>query len=1023
MSWGITTMWHCKTAVKTCSLFLTILLAVSAEPSSRKSRLKRGRVNLPKAQKVFKKIQKKSILKYVKPPSAGRLYFDPGTDEAELERVTLEEIRQLYKLFQTSKRPDIQLRLASLYAEQARLIESRIYEKYTIEMEAYKEGMRKSLPRLNLSLVREYSQKAINLFSLYLRTNPKSRRRGEVLFQLGYSYFQIGKPHKGKEYYERLIKQHPRSRYLESALFHLGEYYFDQAKWKTARRHYQKASAFKSKFYSFSLYKLSWCFFNEGKVNTAMNVMARLIRESSQSSVLNFSKEALNDLSSFYIYSKKKASQAYAYFEDLAQNEKQVLKILEKVGRAYKDAGEIYRMRYIFNLLIELEPYRAEAFDFKYQIVQAFSYTGGQKIFNQEFKVWVKNYGPDSKWMSKNRSNKQLVKKSEDLMEVTIRNYVFRMQHAFIKTKRKSNRDQALLGYKLYTQVFPRSPFNSDIRFHYGELLFDMNQFEKAAEQYGIVVRKHPKSKNHHAAALNQVLALEKKLPSEKQVKALVKGKKLLKFSPLLKKFEKAVEEYMKFYPKKPETSNMIYTLAKLYYEHKNYQEAIKYWMVLINKYPKNENFARSIHSVLDAFNLLKEFDLLRKTAALFLKKPQVRRHPVAKEIKSILRQARFKQAFDLAQSKKFEESAKVYEQFFREYADSDMAVSALYNAALNYKKIDNFYKSASLYQMLSMSPQLGKHPKIQKQVLRDIGDVYQRGGQYSKAATNFKAYAEKYPKDSVSLNYLYNSAIIFDGMNRYGEAVLAYLKYYQRSRDKDRGKIYFFIGRIRERQRQKTKAIGNYTLYLNSPDGNKIRQVMAAFYIAELNRSLGRKTESLKWHRSVLRIYKKLSQGVSFAGRSQFHIALDTYNQFKKIKIPRNPALQAGAVQKKLKLLDKLKAQSKSVIQINYGPELVSALTLMGLSNDHLGKAIVRSPIPPGLSKGDRKKYAEGLRQTALPFQKAAAEYFNQAVEKSRKVKGFMPWLKSAQKLRQESLKKPWDFSEAVYSIHRTGL
>ena len=126
MNWGTIIMWALKAVVK-LSIFAAGGFAscsfasaeeLSREPAAR-SRLKRGRTAVPKARQTFKKLKKKAILKYVKPPSSSRLYFEEGTDEAELEKVTQMEINQLYELFKTSKKPDIQLRLASLYVEQS----------------------------------------------------------------------------------------------------------------------------------------------------------------------------------------------------------------------------------------------------------------------------------------------------------------------------------------------------------------------------------------------------------------------------------------------------------------------------------------------------------------------------------------------------------------------------------------------------------------------------------------------------------------------------------------------------------------------------------------------------------------------------------------------------------------------------------------------------------------------------------------------------------------------------------------
>ena len=146
----------------------------------------------------------------MKPPSHSRLYFEIGTDEAELEKVILLEIQQLYKLLKTSSRPDIQLRLASLYVEQSRLIENRIYDTYSREMDKYKKNQRKTLPKLNLRAVQEYSRKAIRIFRVYIQKYPKSRQLDSVLSQLAYSYFQMGQPQQGRLYYDALFVNFPK---------------------------------------------------------------------------------------------------------------------------------------------------------------------------------------------------------------------------------------------------------------------------------------------------------------------------------------------------------------------------------------------------------------------------------------------------------------------------------------------------------------------------------------------------------------------------------------------------------------------------------------------------------------------------------------------------------------------------------------------------------------------------------------------------------------------------------------------
>ena len=175
------------------------------------------------------------------------------------------------------------------------------------------------------------------------------------------------------------------------------------------------------------------------------------------------------------------------------------------------------------------------------------------------------------------------------------------------------------------------------------------------------------------------------------------------------------MNQYAKFYPKEKNIPNMLYTAAKLHSEYRHYETAIQYWKRIVDKYPSSKNpyFSRSIHSILDTYNLLKDFESLKKIAKSFLQRPQIAGLPVGKEILKILRQALFKEAQDLAESGKSLESAKMYEQFFRKNQGSPLAVSALYNSALNYNKVKKFSKSNKLYQTLMNSAHLSRYPKF----------------------------------------------------------------------------------------------------------------------------------------------------------------------------------------------------------------------------------------------------------------------------------------------------------------------
>src|SRR5687768_4803383 len=175
--------------------------SLAAEKASRKTVgdvLKRIEKNTKKvnfspksksALPAFKKqqeIHQRVSLTAIKPPSRSTLYYEEGTNEGELEKITDQGIRQLYKLtqqFKSSKRRgELWLRLAELYVEKSRLIEYRLQQRYDENIAKFQRGETKVRPKLNLNAAQEYNKKSVQLYEYFLRDFPKDPKMDQALF-------------------------------------------------------------------------------------------------------------------------------------------------------------------------------------------------------------------------------------------------------------------------------------------------------------------------------------------------------------------------------------------------------------------------------------------------------------------------------------------------------------------------------------------------------------------------------------------------------------------------------------------------------------------------------------------------------------------------------------------------------------------------------------------------------------------------------------------------------------------------
>ena len=975
----------------------------------RKFNVKKKRTVVPKARMTIKKI-KKQILKVAEPPRQFRRFFEEGTDEAELESVINQEIKQLFNLLKHSKRRDLRLRLGSLYVEKARLIEYRLYEEYDRKIKLFNQRKIKRKPQLRLRTTYVYIDKAIKLFETYRRQYPKDRHLDQVLFFLGVSYFKRNRLKKGRDRYEALVKRFPKSTYVNDVNFELGEYYFNKFQWKKAGNYYRKiATRPQLKLYAFALYKLAWCQFNRRQVTRAMANLEKVIKEGfsqydpqnagvSEAGKLHFAKEALNDIPLFYSHSRKSPSRALAYFQRISGKQSQALKMLKELAYSYLDRGYLKGIRATFKQLVIEAPYSIQAYEYQYQIIRAYTYAGSQKVFSVELKNWLNKYGPRSEWSDRHGNDLSLLKKVGDLMESTVRNYTLRMHQSFRKTNDKKAKKRSLFGYKLYSQYFPQSKWSDQMRFFHGELLFDIKRYESAVKQYMYIVRNFKASKYYETAALNSVLAYEKTLPSSRRIQRLVKNKKTyVPFTRSVRNFEKVAHYYINNFPRKKNVPGILYKIASLHYEFNHYDKALSLFWNFVNKYPRDSHIEDSANLILDIYNIQKAFSKLKQAVHILLRNPIVAKSSSAREMRKILSQIALKAAENLARKKQYLASAREYKSFADNHPRSPLRMIAYYNSGVNFMKEGDILKAVSLYKIV-LNTRSSKYKGLKKSILKELPEMYQKTGQYRKSAYSFFNFARSYPGESVSTDFWFNAALIYDGLNNFSRAKKAYLEYFKRSSKSDKTQALYLLAELTKRQGQASTAVSYYNQFLNRGSRNRKTLVESAFKIAEIKKAQGKTSQSRTWYKRTLNLYRKYGKGVFYAAQAQFNLVYKSYLDFDKIKIPANPKRQQTAVRKKLNKFNKLKEELKQVIRFDSGYQVVSSLVLIGLASEKMGNAIYYSPLPRGLNKKEIQIYKEGLAKAALPFKKEAIHNYELAMEKAHQLNAYNEtWLKIA--------------------------
>lgn len=976
-----------------------------------KTRFKKDQTfRLPVVEKEKKERKKKRLnLSEVRPPSTARIYYSQGTDEAELESLYNEEIDHLFKLIQKNKSPELLLRLGSLYVEKARFISFKLQGDYDKKMLEFEQGVRKIKPRLNLHSANVYNKKALKLFTDFIGRHPKHSRKDEVLFFLGFTSYQLGLEDAGSKHFDQLEKEFPKSIKLYEARFQLAEYYFRKSKWSTAYDYYKKVSRHRrGKFYFLSLYKMAWCSYKMAQTKRALNLLARVIQEgkvkenvASEIRGFTFVEEAIGDLAFFYSYSTKSPAEAPAFFYGLL-GRKEALPKLKKLAYGYRDMGHISGVIHLFSHLIERDPTASLSFEYKFQIVQALYESNRVGQLFKHVEEWIRNYGFNSHWAKVNSDDKNLVKKSHHLMEVTLHDYALKNHHTFRLTKNNNSKKLALNFYRLYFSNFEKSKFSHEMHFFYGELLFETKNYRKAAFQYEQVIKKYPSSKYANPSYLNQLLARERMLPSSSQIDRMTRNKKTpVAFPESVKSFITAARRYLEKFPKQKNASTVLYRMAYFYYNFNRFDKAALYFRQIFDKYPSSSHISNVGAVLLELYNKNKDYKALEELAVKFATNKNTDKKLI-EEAKYILQQLSFKEAQDLALKGKFKESAILYEKFARKNPSSTLASLAFFNAGINYEKHKDIKKAVAMYSSV-LTYRDKKSLKMRNQANEFLPVLYEKLGFYRKAAKGYSSYAVNFPGSRKAVDYWYNAGVIYDAFNKVRSAVGAYNNYYGKSRASDRHEVLYLIGLLYERNRRWGEAVSYFDRYIKAPSsqsGDNLKKVRASFKIADIYQyRLKNKEKAKSWHRHTISLHKKLRAGTGYGARSHFVLAREAYDRFSAVKIPLQAAAQKKAVNRKIALLKQLEQELKPVIRYDEGEQIIASLALIGLANEKMAEAIYKAPLPRGLNRASQVKYKEGIKQVITPYVQAAVKSYNLALEKSGKLKIYSDWVEVASK------------------------
>jgi TolA-binding protein len=539
------------------------------------------------------------------------------------------------------------------------------------------------------------------------------------------------------------------------------------------------------------------------------------------------------------------------------------------------------------------------------------------------------------------------------------------------------------------------SPTIADMHFYFGELLYDMGKFEDSAAQYRWVMENGKNSKFFMKASENTLLTLEKTVPSEDQIIKIVgETNQPVPLEPKAAAFIDTAKAFLSIAPKAEKSAEIRFRIGRLYYLHNQFDEASVYFRDIMKNHAKTKYAEFSANLLLDSFNIKKDYAGLEKAGNEILSLPTLANSKAANEVRGVLEKASFKKAQDFEASKDFVKAAFNFEAFALQNPSSNLALAALFNAAINFEKSDNNIKAVEMHQAVvnSKRPEANQFRNNSQRILAKL---YQDSGQLEIAAKAFSDLASANPKDPLAQNYIFNSAILFDAIGNKLRAEQSYEKYMQNAKAKEKLEILFQIAKIQKDRGTIQRSISSYTQFLDLGGGTVEQNMEATNEIFELNFKINRISEATKWKAKLIAYQAKVSPqgkgvGAEYVARFKLAEVEQKMNAMKAIVIPSDPRKQQNAIKQKIDLINQLNGDLAAVIRYDNAEEIVGALAIVGEANQHMYQALMAVPLPRGLSPEEQNMYKKGVEQIATPFLNKSKDSYRAALERASQLEAY---------------------------------
>ncbi|HEY3849952.1 MAG TPA: tetratricopeptide repeat protein [Steroidobacteraceae bacterium] len=338
---------------------------------------------------------------------------------------------------------------------------------------------------------------AIHLYSALLKTYPNYERNDSVLYQLARAYELNAQPDKALATLDRLVASYPKSHYIDEVQFRRGEILFSNKSYAAAQSAYEAVIKFGSAsgFYNQSLYKHGWSLFKQGQSERSLDSFSGvldsvLVSKSDPKALVELdslskpNRELVED--TFRVmsitFSYLEGSKSIDEFVKHRKPRPYYYLLYARLGdlyvekERYTDAADSYRA------FVSQDPNNEKAPLLEMQAIEAYSKGGFPDLVLQGKKEFVENYSYGTPfWQARTpKGEPKVVAELKTNLKDVAQYYHAEAQ----RTKNVADYQEAAKWYRSYLTSFPDDPESAVTNFLLASTLYESKQYLEAAQQY-----------------------------------------------------------------------------------------------------------------------------------------------------------------------------------------------------------------------------------------------------------------------------------------------------------------------------------------------------------------------------------------------------------------------------------------------------------------------------------------------------------------------------------------------------------